>query len=260
MYLIKSKKKTAGSRHYLKLAKFTLLKRNNIIKNLNLKKHKNYGRCKITGHITIRHKGNGCKKIFKKINFTNKTLYSIILGITYDANRNAFLALNFDLYNKTFFNTIATLHTYPGSLITCQQIIKDLRLGIRTKLQNIPTGTILTNLALSKGQISQYIRAAGTYGQLLQKTQNSALIRLPSNKVIQVPLNSYGTIGINANILNNKQVLGKAGRNRLKGIRPSVRGIAMNPVDHPHGGRTNGGRPSVTPWGKPTKGKPTRKK
>jgi len=96
--------------------------------------------------------------------------------------------------------------------------------------------------------------------QILQKSFTSIKVRLPSSKIIEVSPNTYGTVGILSNLQHNLVYLGKAGRNRLKGKRPTVRGVAMNPVDHPHGGRTNGGRPSVTPWGIPTKGKPTVKK
>jgi len=132
-----------------------------------------------------------------------------------------------------------------------------LRLGFRTLLKNIPTGTIINCLSLQKDKKVKYIRSAGTFGQIIQKNILSCHIKLPSNQIIIVSANSYATIGVISNLKNNLVVLGKAGRNRLMGHRPSVRGIAMNPVDHPHGGRTNGGRPSVTPWGIPTKGKPT---
>jgi large subunit ribosomal protein L2 len=127
-------------------------------------------------------------------------------------------------------------------------------------LQNIPAGSIIHSLSFNKKLNSIYIKSAGTFGQLIQKNNFFCKIKLPSSKIIEVSNSAFATIGIVSNSQHSNVVLGKAGRNRNKGIRPSVRGIAMNPVDHPHGGRTNGGRPSVTPWGKPTRGKPTSKK
>ena len=137
-----------------------------------------------------------------------------------------------------------------------------MKLGFRTVLKNIPTGSVINCLSFSKlkNQKINFIRSAGTFGQIVQKNFLFSKIKLPSNQIIEVPTSSFATIGSVSNNLQKFIVFGKAGRRRLLGNRPSVRGIAMNPVDHPHGGRTNGGRPSVTPWGIPTKGKPTVKK
>ena len=127
-------------------------------------------------------------------------------------------------------------------------------------LKSVPPGSIIHSLSVSSIKNAQYIRSAGTFGQLIQKDLQHCKIKLPSGQIITVPLDSYVTLGIVSNFQHNLTYIGKAGRNRLNGIRPTVRGVAMNPVDHPHGGRTNGGRPSVTPWGIPTKGMPTVKK
>jgi len=260
MFLIKVKKTTAGSRHYIKLAKNTLIKNNKCIKNLTSKKYTSTGRGKVTGHITVRHKGGGCKFLFRKINFTNNSYNSVILGIMYDPNRNAFIALNFDLQKKIFFNSIAILYTYPGSLIACQKLFNNLKLGYRTQLSNISPGTFISCIAINSSSLSKYSKSAGSFCQLLQKNKSFCTIRLPSSRIINLSLTAYATVGIVSNILSNKVCIGKAGRNRLLNKRPTVRGIAMNPVDHPHGGRSNGGMPQVTPWGIPTKGKPTVKK
>ena len=229
-------------------------------KNLTGPKNVATGRCRITGHITVRHKGGGCKFLFRKINFTNICYNSVILGIIYDPNRNAFVALNFELKTKKFFNSIAILNTYPGSLIACQNLLNNLKIGYRTQLLHITTGTQISCISKNVYFDAQYCRSAGTYCQILQKTKLFCKIKLPSNFVLTLPSTTYATIGGVSNIYSNKINIGKAGRNRLLNKRPSVRGIAMNPVDHPHGGRTNGGKHPVTPWGIPTKGKPTVKK
>ena len=260
MFLIKTKKITAGTRHQIKLAKNKLIKNNKFIKNLVSKKYSSTGRGRVTGHITVRHKGGGCKFLFRKINFTNIHYNSVVLGIMYDPNRNAFIALNFDLEKKLFFNSIALLHIYPGSLVACQNLFNSLKLGYRTKLVNISLGTFVCCVAQTLSTTALYSRAAGSFCQLLQKNKSFATLKLPSGAIIHFSLNAYATIGVVSNILANKVCIGKAGRNRLLNKRPSVRGIAMNPVDHPHGGRSNGGMPPVTPWGIPTKGKPTVKK
>ena len=125
-------------------------------------------------------------------------------------------------------------------------------------INNIPTGSLVHSLTSSQNTHKTcFARAAGTFCQIIQKGVSTNKVRLPSGLICTVPKDAYATLGVVSNAQHNSIYLGKAGRNRLKGIRPCVRGIAMNPVDHPHGGRTNGGRPSVTPWGIPTKGKPT---
>lgn len=258
MYITKKLSKTPGSRHALLLSKFILLKNNKLIKNLKYKHKRNFGRSSMTGHITSWHKGSGCKKIYKKLNFENISTKSIIIGTMYDCNRNNIVSLHFDLTTNQFFNTTAILNTYAGSLITCHEKINELYLGYRSLVKNLPVGTLISNISINKKKAS-FVRAAGTYAQLIQKTNDFCKIRLPSSKIITIPQNAFATIGLNSNIEFNKIVIGKAGRNRLKGQRPTVRGIAMNPVDHPHGGRSNGGGHPKTPWGVCTKGKKTKK-
>jgi len=259
MLLIRKQKNTPGTRHSVQLSKFLLFKNNKLVKTLTHNHKRKNGRSPSTGHITSWHRGGGCKNIYRKINFDNKTTFSIVLGIMYDSNRNNLISLNFDLIKKTFFNSNAILNTYAGSLLTCQQKINDFYLGYRSKILNLPVGSLLSNLS-KNADFSSLVRSAGTFAQLIQKKDNYCKIRLPSNKIITLSINSYATIGINSNLQANRVVIGKAGRNRLKNIRPTVRGIAMNPVDHPHGGRSNGGCHPMTPWGIKTRGKKTRKK
>ena len=132
------------------------------------------------------------------------------------------------------------------------------KIGSKSTLNNIYTGAII-NSVFSKNK-SIYAKSAGTYCQVVQKYKNFVKLRLPSGKIIEASLNSIATLGSVSNKNHFLCILGKAGKNRHKSKRPVVRGVAMNPVDHPHGGRTNGGRPSVSPWGKLTKGVPTKKK
>lgn len=260
MQLIKKKSNTNGTRHQLNLQKNLLSKNNKLIKSLNKGFKINCGRSSITGHITVRHKGRGCKKNYRYINFFNSNYYSIILAIFYDPNRSAFINLNYNFENELFFNTIATNNVLPGSITFCTNSFKELKLGCRTLLKNLPTGSLIHSISTSYFSKTKYIRSAGTFCQIIQKDLNFCKLKFPSGKIFKLSSTGYATIGVISNLKNNLIILGKAGRNRLKGSRPSVRGIAMNPVDHPHGGRSNGGKPCVTPWGIPTKGKPTVKK
>ena len=260
MKLIKLKPNTNSTRHQLNLQKNLLSKSSRILKK-DLKGKKNQsGRSSTTGRITVRHKGGGCKNIYRVINFKNEFFFGIIVAVFFDPNRSSFISLNFNFITRTFFYSLVTNLVYVGSLVLCDDNELELRLGYRTSLKNIPTGSIIHSLSLSKKSKSNFVRSAGTFGQLIQKSLYFCKIKLPSNVILKVSVLAYATIGVVSNLQNNLIVVGKAGRNRKLGKRPSVRGIAMNPVDHPHGGRTNGGMPSVTPWGVPTKGKPTVKK
>ena len=255
MKLKQFKPTSNGIRHKVVIQKSLLSKRNNLVKKMAIKKKSFVGRSKLNGRITVWHKGAGNKKLYRIIDSSNQKYNSIIINTGYDPYRKSFIALNFNLETNKFFYTLATDSIYPGSLIKSSKYINELKLGFRTNLKNIPTGSILSNLSKNSFPQSQYIKSAGTFGQLIQKTNNTAKIKLPSKKIINVSTNSFANIGIISNLQSNQIVKGKAGINRHLSIRPTVRGIAMNPVDHPHGGRTNGGRPSVTPWGLPTKGR-----
>lgn len=250
---------TNGSRHKIQITKNLLAKKNNLIKSLSCGLSTKGGRNSF-GRITVRHKGGKLKNLFRHISLKNEEFSGVVISILYDPKRSAFISLNFDLKKKIFFQTLSTNSVHVGSLINCNQKINDFYLGCRTLLENIPAGSIFNGLNRDTDK-EKYSRSAGTSCQLLQKILGVSTVRLPSGKIISVSSKtSYGTLGVISNTLYNRRCIGKAGINRLRGIRPSVRGIAMNPVDHPHGGRTNGGVVSVTPWGIPTKGKPTVKK
>lgn len=260
MRLLKLKVSSNGTRHQIKIKKSLLCKNNRLIKNLLIGTKQWAGRNSTTGRITVRHQGSGCKKLYRLIQFNNYHYFALVLGILYDPNRSVFISLNYNFITKSFFQTSAVQNLTPGSLILCKELVKEFRLGYRLKLKSIPVGSLINNISINYSNTIQYIRSAGTYGQLIQKNKILCKIKLPSGQFLNLLPSSYATIGILTNLNHNRIVIGKAGINRLKGIRPSVRGIAMNPVDHPHGGRTNGGCTSMTPWGKPTRGKPTVKK
>ncbi len=256
MKLIKVAPVNNSVRHFIKLEKSLLTKKNNIVKNLFKHFILKKGRSNTTGHITVRHKGGGCKRKLHVLNSLT-SYFGFNICQMYSSSHNAFISLNFDIISKSFFKTISTKNTYPGTiLVSSKKRIKRFS-GYRMQLRLLPIGSVLHLVGPATNSI--YSNSAGTFCQLLEK-KKTCKIRLPSGNTVHLPDTFFGTLGVVSNVKYKNIVIGKAGRNRLLGIRPSVRGIAMNPVDHPHGGRTNGGIPSVTPWGIPTKGKPTVKK
>ena len=261
MHSKKLKVVTNSNRNKIKIFKNLLSKVNKINKKIIKGFHSFQGRSSKNGRITVRHKGGRVKRLFRVLNFNNKKFKGIVLTTMYDPNRSSFVSLVFDFKNKFFFKTITTNFSVQGSLILCTSKKIDLKLGYRIPITSIPTGSIFHSLNLSNTNSIQIAKSAGSYCQLVQKNLKTSKIKVPSGKCIDI-LNkfSYGTLGVVSNSIYRTIRLGKAGINRLKGRRPTVRGIAMNPVDHPHGGRTNGGIHWKTPWGIPTKGKLTVKK
>lgn len=235
------------------LQKNLLIKNDKMFKSLFIDIKRTPGRSTITGHTTSWHKQTGKKRLYRNIIDNKNESQSIILGISHDPNKNTFTSINFDFNNKTFFCDTVGKGIYPGILIEKTNSSCELKNGCRIKLSNIPAGSLITNVSGDFSKTGKYAKSAGTFAQLLQKNTVTAKIKLPSKKVIELPVNNLATIGVMSNEMYNNIVIGKAGRNRNLGRRPIVRGVAMNPVDHPHGGRTNGGRPSVTPWGLLTK-------
>lgn len=211
------------------------------------------------GHITIRHRGGGHKKLYRFLDFKRVAGSGIVEALEYDPFRTAFIARIYNIKEKKRFYIIAPKNLCVGAYIGSgsEAVIK---VGHSLPLSRIPVGSLMHNLSVAPGKEGQYVRAAGTSAQLIQKTKLKARIRLCSGEQRLVALTSQATLGAVSNENSNLNTLGKAGRNRWYGRRPHVRGVAMNPVDHPHGGgegKTSGGRPSVSPWGKPTKGSKT---
>lgn len=262
MKLKKLRPITNGSRHVKRIDK-TLLSRTNRLARYNInKKNSGTGRSKTNGRITVRHKGSGAKKLYRILDdLTNLRYYSAVMIATcYDPNRNSFINLNFDIIRKNFFYSNSTTGMVSGQVWrkysdrykTSATIPLDN--GDRLQLKNIDHGTMIHNIASNTSNKVAFIRAAGTYGQIVQSAFTKTKVRLPSGKFLLFDPNTTVTIGRVSNKMDRLQTLGKAGVRRNMGIRPSVRGIAMNPVDHPHGGRTNGGVSSMTPWGLKCKG------
>lgn len=215
------------------------------------------------GRITAYRKGGGHKKSYRMIDFVrNKdNMNATVERIEYDPNRTAFIALiKYDDGLKSYI--IAPQKLQSGDNISSGTEV-DIKTGNCLPLRNIPIGTIIHNIEMKPGKGAQIARSAGTYAQLVGKDINMALVKLRSGEVRMVSSNCRATIGAVSNPDQQNIMIGKAGRSRWLGIKPSVRGVAMNPVDHPHGGgegKTSGGRHPVTPWGKCTKGKKTRQK
>ena len=215
-----------------------------------------------TGRITARRRGGGHKRRYRVVDFKRlkSGVSATVERLEYDPNRTAYIALI-----KYEDGEVAYILA-PQRLAAGDQVISgervDIKPGNALPMQNIPVGTIIHNVEMKVGKGGQIARSAGTYAQLIGKDQGYAQLRLNSGELRMVRGECMATIGAVSNPDNQNIKLGKAGRKRWLGKRPAVRGVAMNPVDHPHGGgegRTSGGHHPVTPWGKPTKGKRTRK-
>ncbi|MDY3245113.1 50S ribosomal protein L2 [Campylobacter sp.] len=216
------------------------------------------------GRITSRHKEAGAKKLYRIIDFKRKK-YDIpakVEAIEYDPNRNCRIALlSYADGEKRYIIQPSGLKV--GDVVASAEAGLDIKPGNAMKLKNIPVGTIVHNIELKPGKGAQMARSAGGYAQLMGKEEKYVILRLPSGEMRQVLAECMATIGVVGNEDWANVTIGKAGRNRYRGIRPQTRGSAMNPVDHPHGGgegKKNSGRHPVTPWGKPTKGAKTRRK
>lgn len=210
------------------------------------------------GHITSRRRGGGHKQAYRLIDFKRKKLDmpATVERLEYDPNRTAFIALVKYEDGELAYILAPQRLTVGDTVVSAQQA--DIKPGNAMPLKNMPVGTIVHNIELQPGKGGQLARSAGCYAQLIGKDAGYAQIRLNSGELRLVRAECFASIGAVSNPDNQNRVLSKAGRARWLGRRPSVRGIAMNPVDHPHGGRTNGGRQPVSPWGWKTKGKKTR--
>lgn len=259
MIFKKQTKKTNGTRHMICLKKELLNKYNRLVKNLIIPNFSSGGRNQ-TGRITVRHKGGGCKKSIHYLNYYNKEYAAINITTFYDSKKSSLISLNFDLKRNFFFKTISIKNIYTGSLMFSQKKLTDFRLGFRTFIKLLPIGSIINSINKSTIINTTFARSAGSFSQILEVGEKNVKIRLPSGEIILIDNNSLTSLGVIGNSEQKSAVIGKAGRTRLSGIRPSVRGVAMNPVDHPHGGKSNKGKPPVTPWGLPTKNQPTKKR
>lgn len=230
------------------------------VKGLTVGLNKSGGRNNL-GRITNWLIGGGHKRSYRIIDFKRRKfdVVGTVERLEYDPNRTSFIALvNYPDGEQAYI--IAPQRLAAGDKVIAGQQV-DVKPGNAMPLGSMPVGTIVHNVELKPGKGGQVARAAGGYAQLVGRDQGYALIRLKSGETRKVPSECMATVGAVSNPDHLNESLGKAGRNRWLGVRPGVRGVAMNPVDHPHGGgegRTSGGRHPVTPWGKNTKGKKTR--
>jgi large subunit ribosomal protein L2 len=229
-------------------------------KTLTESKHSTGGRNNM-GRITSFQRGGGHKQKYRVIDFKRRKfdVAANVERIEYDPNRSSFIAL-LKYQDGELAYIIAPQRLKAGDTVIAGERA-DIKPGNAMPLKNIPIGTIVHNVEMKPGKGGQIARAAGAYVQLVGKDSGYAQLKLRSGELRMVPATCMATIGAVSNPDHQNEVIGKAGRNRWKGWRPHVRGVAMNPVDHPHGGgegKTSGGRHPVTPWGKPTKGKKTR--
>jgi len=215
------------------------------------------------GRVTSFHRGGGHKRLYRIIDFrrNNFGIPGRVVRIEYDPNRTAHIAL------VTFANGDKRYILAPQGLKPGDQVMSgpdaEMRPGNALPLASIRVGTLLHNVEMKPGKGGQMARSAGASVQLMGKEGNRAVLRLPSGEFRRVDIRCMASIGVMGNADHANRKIGKAGRSRWLGIRPNVRGVVMNPVDHPHGGgegRTSGGRHPVTPWGVPTKGHKTRRK
>lgn len=259
---VRKLKPTSAGRRFQTVSDFEEITRSRPEKSLTEGLTKKAGR-NHHGRITSRRRGGGVKRLYRIIDFKRDKVgvSATVAHIEYDPNRTARIALlHYADGEKRYI--LAPVGIKQGDAIVAGEGA-DIKPGNALQMARIPVGTVIHNIELAPGKGGQLCRAAGTYAQLVAKEGKYALLRLPSGEVRKILASCIATVGQVGNIHHENITLGKAGRNRWLGRRPKVRGVAMNPVDHPLGGgegRSSGGRHPVTPWGVPTKGYKTRDK
>jgi large subunit ribosomal protein L2 len=257
---LKSFKPTTPSQRQLVLVDRSQLWKGKPVKALTEGLTKSGGRNN-QGRVSVWHRGGGHKRTYRVVDFKRRKLGipAKVERLEYDPNRTAFIAL-IRYEDGELAYILAPQRLSPGDTVIADKRV-DVKPGNAMPLANMPIGTIVHNVEMKEGKGGQMARAAGTYVQLVGRDSGYAILKLNSGETRMVPAGCMATVGAVSNPDNANVSLGKAGRMRWKGRKPVVRGVAMNPVDHPHGGgegRTSGGRHPVTPWGKSTKGKRTR--
>ena len=258
---VKKYRPTSPGRRFITTMDFSEISKVDPEKSLLEVRKKHSGRNN-NGHITVRHKGGGTRKQYRIIDFkrSKDAIHAKVATIEYDPNRSSRIALlHYKDGEKRYI--LAPLGLKVGDVVESGEGA-DIKPGNCLPIKNIPVGTTIHNIELRAGQGGKLVRSAGVSAQLMAKESEYSQVRMPSGEVRKIHINCRATIGQLGNIEHENQVIGKAGRSRHMGKRPSVRGIAMNPVDHPHGGgeaRSTSGRPPTTPWGQMTMGKKTRR-
>ncbi len=259
---LKKYKPTSPGRRFMSVSSFEEVTKTRPEKSLTQPLKKTGGRNN-NGRITTRHQGGGHKRRYRVVDFTRVKdgVPAKVAAIEYDPNRSARIALlHYADGAKAYI--LAPARIRVGATVESGPTA-DIKPGNALPLENIPTGTMVHNVELKPGQGGKMARSAGSSVQLVAKDAGYAVLRVPSGEMRRVQLSCRATVGQVGNTDHENQSIGKAGRNRWLGKRPAVRGSAMNPVDHPHGGgegKSKGGRHPVTPWGVPTLGKRTRRK
>jgi len=260
---MKVKKPITPGQRGMKTIDYSLLSKKKPEKALVLPLKKKAGRNKM-GRITVRHRGGGAKRKYRVIDFGQKKLDvpAKVEALEYDPNRSAFIALlKYEDGSRAYVLSADGLKV--GDEVVCSNTAQ-IKVGNRVPLKNIPVGMPIFNIEIGPGRGGKIVRSAGTSAQILSKEGNFVLVKLPSKEQRLIYQDCFATIGVVSNPENKIRVIGKAGVKRHMGIRPTVRGSAMNPIDHPHGGGE--GRAPIglkypkTPWGKPALGKKTRNK
>lgn len=259
---IKKYNPTSPARRFMTVSDFAEITKKSPERSLLAKKDKHAGRNSY-GRITVRHRGGGNRRKYRIIDFKrNKDgMPATVIGVEYDPNRSANIALiQYEDGEKTYI--IAPIGLTDGDVVVSGEGA-DIKPGNALFIKDIPVGTLIHNIELYPGKGAQLVRSAGNSAQLMAKEGDYAQVRLPSGEVRMIRLDCKATIGVVGNQQHENVSIGKAGRKRHMGWRPTVRGVVMNPNDHPHGGgegKSPIGRPApVTPWGKPALGLKTRK-
>ena len=255
-------KPTTPARRQMSVPSFEEVTKFSPEKSLIVTKKKNAGRNSY-GRITVRHRGGGNKVKYRIIDFKRQSSSpATVIGVEYDPNRSAYIALLQNAEGEKSY-IIAPVGLTDGDVVY-SGAEADIKPGNTLPIANIPVGTLIHNIELYPGKGAQLVRSAGVFAQLIAKENGVAQVRLPSGEVRIIRLDCKATVGQVGNIEHDTVKVGKAGKTRHKGFRPTVRGSVMNPCDHPHGGgegKSPIGRPSpVTPWGKPALGYKTRNK
>ncbi|MGC8926976.1 MAG: 50S ribosomal protein L2 [Myxococcota bacterium] len=258
---VKTFKPTSPGRRFMTVADFSELKKGPPEKSL-VKRIKRHSGRNNQGRVTIRFRGGGSKKIYRIIDFKRdiRDIPAKVEAIEYDPNRTCRIAL------LNYKNGVKRYILAPDGLKVGDTVVSsenaDIKVGNSLPLRNIPVGQMVHNIELKIGKGGALVRAAGSAAQVLGKEGDYAILRMPSGEMRKVLQECYATIGQVGNLEHENIIIGKAGRQRLKGRKPHVRGVVMNPVDHPHGGgegKAGQGNPHpVSPWGWKTKGKKTR--
>ncbi len=254
-------KPTSPGRRFMAVSTFEEITKTTPERSLTVHLKTNSGRNN-TGRITVRHRGGGHKKLYRVIDFRRDKLAvnGRVVAIEYDPNRSARIALvHYEDGEKRYI--LAPVGLAVGAVVSAG-VGAEIKPGNALPLANIPLGTTIHNLEVQMGRGGQLVRSAGGAAQLVAKEGTEATIRMPSGEVRRIDIRCSATIGQVGNVDHENQNIGKAGKSRWRGWRPSVRGMAMNPFDHPHGGgegRSGAGGNPQTPWGKPALGYRTRR-